>query len=243
MWYPGSGRDFPPVLCGIEKSLGIHFVRSGERDQSGIVLWMSDYRPAVISSFANWPELNPIYQPLRGGDKARRDSISRWAEGWGKEESSAVTWDLAELNVGGISVRFSPFESQAMLEHVFPAMKVQIIHLLLIRLGSHSFQRPGFDHHSRKFWRVMTEYARDSATTLPRYIISDKERIAWTWPTQYCRTEINLPWNVHEEPAKTFQRENRFPDSLAGRHAAILRSEQMPNYHSLKSAAKIGGSG
>ncbi len=94
-------------------------------------------------------------------------------------------YDRSERPTEKMKVWFSPFESEAALEHVFKCFGVRLCAIVLLRLGGFSGQRLDFDHHRNEFFELLVRYGRDTGMSLPDFVLTDKETENWDDPDPY----------------------------------------------------------
>jgi hypothetical protein len=111
-----------------------------------------------------------------------------------------------------------------MLEHIFPALGVQIHTVILVRLGGFAMEWQGLHHHSQQLCYLLTQYAQVTETELPTYVLSDREALGWGNPEPYLLTDIGLPWMVNKEHVRVFRPGDGFRGcAMPAPRAAIMR--------------------
>ena len=172
---------------------------------------MSDYSSNVIAEVQDIPGIAQIDPRLEGEEEATRIQAPAGQRTWYPPNGPAGDCRTAEFVENGIRIRFSPFESQAMLEHVFQPLKARLPSVILIRMGGFSCQRRDLDHHGWPFCHLLTKYAEATGTQLPMYVLSDREAIRCGKADPYFLTNIVLPWVVHDRAGSRLSTPGRFP--------------------------------
>lgn len=211
VWYPGSGLDAGPCLTDVRQNpLRTHLLRPN--GEGTLHLWMSDYAPEVIQQFENQsPELQGFEDPAlmnRLGIRSvsctvvERRRVREWNTARRITEQRAFSrdlrlpdWDVIRAHVtvrrkdreDCYVVRFSPFDSEAMVRVVLRQNRLYA--LVLLRMGGFSMQRQGLDHHSPEFLDLVRR-----TIGLPEYVVTDSDDSVWARPPYHSTGNELVGW-------------------------------------------------
>ena len=232
IWYPGSGDDlgwpltllsadmppFPLPVPGVRTPIlwmtdyrpdvaqTFNALQAGAQVGNDLVVHEIHHFMIDENEVLNLDPLN--------AEAVRRATRQRWVQNWGEPEAGTPCWDVTELVLGRgdadspanqdgcIRIWFSPFESEAALQHVFTPLKIRLQALVLLRLGGFSCQRPDLDHHNQRFFSLLCEHSNATCTGLPVYVVTEKETADWWDPDPYVTTGIAFPGWVEPLPGQ-----------------------------------------